>query len=503
MTSAGRTQPRGRVATTTVALVSLAVLYGAAVAAENFVDPDVYHGMALFREALRDGRIPLEDRFAYTPTIQPSVHHEWGMGAVLYGASIGLGSAGLLGLKYALAAGLAFVVARCARRRGASWPVFCCLAPAGILMAASGFSTLRAQVVTLVFAAVLLDALDRDRQGRRAWIAPWLACHTIWLNLHGGFVVGGLFVLLHAVEQRVRRAPVKHLALVLLAMAALSLVNPYGWRYVPAIAQALALDRSLVTEWDPLWRDAPPLVAAFAVSLAIVAYAVLRAGWRNAPGVLVLAAAATAALLHQRHLSIYAVAWSCWAPGIVEATPLGDVLRGLWTRRAVLWLPAWLAVGLASAVVLVRERPWHLVVPAQRGDHASLFYPVGAVQYLEEQAFAGNLMVPFTVGAFVSWNLHPRVKVSLDSRYEAAYPPDAAVLNRDFYAARGDWRRTLARHPTDAVLVPSRSDIAAPLEHLEGWSWVYRDDEYLVVARVGANLQRVDRRGRQLSGAFP
>jgi hypothetical protein len=58
---------------------ALAMLYVAGVS--RFVDPDVWHLMALFRETLAAGWVPLEDRFAYTPTVYPVVQHEWGTGA--------------------------------------------------------------------------------------------------------------------------------------------------------------------------------------------------------------------------------------------------------------------------------------------------------------------------------------------------------------------------------------------------------------------------------------
>ncbi len=50
--------------------------------APGIADPDVWHEMALAREALASGWVPLEDRFGFTPTVYPSVHQEWGAGLV-------------------------------------------------------------------------------------------------------------------------------------------------------------------------------------------------------------------------------------------------------------------------------------------------------------------------------------------------------------------------------------------------------------------------------------
>jgi hypothetical protein len=39
-------------------------------------------------------------------------------------------------------------------------------------------------------------------------------------------------------------------------MLILTVVNPYGWDYVPYLWHALLLDRPLVEEWAPLWAAA-------------------------------------------------------------------------------------------------------------------------------------------------------------------------------------------------------------------------------------------------------
>ena len=74
----------------------------------TFVDPDVFHSMALFRSALALGHIPTEDTFSYVPTVSPMIHHEWGTGALLYllTVSAGLGATGLMALKYLISAGI-------------------------------------------------------------------------------------------------------------------------------------------------------------------------------------------------------------------------------------------------------------------------------------------------------------------------------------------------------------------------------------------------------------
>jgi hypothetical protein len=159
-------------------------------------------------------------------------------------------------------------------------------------------------------------------------------------------------------------------------------------------------------------------------------------------------------------------------------------------------------LGLAAAL-FVSNRPWRLTVPGTTPDGAPAPYPVGPVEYLAQQQVHANLLVPFGAGAYAAWKLHPAVKVSLDSRYEAAFPPELLTEHLRFFAARAGWRAFLDRHPTDLVLTPADAPIAERLATQTAWTVVYRDDAYLLFARPGLALEVNDRRGERLVGTFP
>jgi hypothetical protein len=464
-----------------------------------FVDPDLWHEMALAREFVQSGRMPLDDRFAYTPTVFPSVHHEWGTGAVLFAIAAVAGSGGLMALKYALTAGVAGLCLGQAHRRGAPWELVALLAPVAITAGSIGFTTIRAQVFTLLLLVVLLALLDADRAGRRTWILLWLPLYVLWLNLHAGFVVGAGVVVLHTIEQMLRRQRVWHLVGVCAAMAALVVVNPYGWLYYPYLAHGLLLARPLITEWAPLWTAERTMFGAYLVSVLLAAYAVARPrGWQL-PGVLIVAATAWLALRHTRHVSLYMVVWLSFVPAWLATTPVGQSIVDFWHRRQRFVIAA---CALVAGITLARAtwaEPWRLVVPATQADEAlgRPVYPAGAVAYLRQIGFRGNVMTPFVPGGYVLWNLHPWVKVSLDGRYEVAYQPGILERHVDFYDAQPGWQETLTAWPTDLVLVPVSSKVFEPLSEQPGWMRVYHDDTYALA------LPLVDARGLHLRASFP
>jgi hypothetical protein len=412
------------------------------------------------------------------------------------------GLAGLQALRWLLTLGIAAGAFELARRRGASLAVLSVLTPIAIVMSWIGMTIIRAQVFTLLFLVVLLWCLEADRRDRRSWVIPWLALYVLWLNFHGGFVAGLVLFWLHTIEQAARGKPAIHLVLAGIAMVALIAANPYGYHYFPYLWRALRLDRSLVSEWLPLWAGGVQTVAPFAVSVLVLAYGLARRRLRNSPGWLLVLFTAWAALRHQRHLSIYAVVWLCHVPALIEPTRLGAMLHTFWTRRLAP-VALWGLVTAFGCVAVVRQRPWQVSLPANPGEHALFLYPVGAVDYLRESGFRGDLMVPFEVGAFVTWNLHPAVKVSFDGRFEAAYPEDALAQNVSLYDGGPGWRELLTRYPTDAVLVPRDAVLATKLAEDGSWPLAYEDDAYEVYVRPDLTLPRVDRRGQRLMASFP
>ncbi len=503
------------------------------------IDLDLFHEMALIREALALGRLPLEDTFAYTPTVSPVVHHEWGTGAVLYFVvvGLGLGAGGLAGLRLLLVAGIVACCVAVAWSRGARPTELVLAAPLAIVLFWPGLSPVRAHLFTFLFLAILLLLLERERAGRRGWLLLWPLLFVVWLNMHGGFVVGAGLLGLYAGERfvragwpewfggqggsgagagRVREALAEswHLLLAVGVTLPLLLVNPYGAEFVRYLAHALTMERPYITEWLPLWsepfRGAPLLL--YLVSVLVAAYTVWRGdAWRRLPGFLLLLAAAFFALRSVRILPIYVVVWFSYVTPALASTPLVPVVQRVWNRHARPIAVATLAVALMGIGWMVRDGELSVYLPTQGEDYRQV-YPSGAVQYLSEAGFEGNLMTPFGTGAYVSWMLHPGVRVGVDSRYEVAYPAAFAEEAMRIYLGEGDWAEFLSRHPTDAVLVPHPGPLdsilteqarAAPGE--ARWQEVFRDDAYAIFALDvrAAALPRVDRRGEPIAPLFP
>lgn len=470
------------------------------------VDIDLFHEMALFREFIGGGQMPLTDDFAYTPTLDRVVHHEWGTGAVLYSVMVAsnLGAAGLVALKHLLCFGVCIGCYIFARRSGATQANIAWLSFIALNIGAwMSFTTIRAQLFTLAFLVGLFYLIDLDRRGHKWWIALWIPLSIVWGNMHAGVVSGigilamyGLARLIDAaVETRSLRETfhaIKHLLLAGVLTAAAINVNPYGLDYVPYLIRAIRMDRPLIQEWMPIWKIASfNSQLLFLFSVAVATYAIAKSKRTATFETLALMMAGYLAMKNVRHGSLYAVTWICLVPPLFELTAMGRWFREKWDRHAASVAVISLACGIVALGSAMQSKFWELKIPTARTAETRGLpvFPVGAVDYLREQKFNGNLFTPFQTGAYVSWNLYPAVKISVDSRYEVAFPDGAVEENWKFYRADEGWLKTLAKYKTDAVLVPVHDPLFEAMENQIaeqpdfGWRRVFVDAGAAVYVR--------------------
>lgn len=474
--------------------------------AGGVIDLDLYHEMALAREAMQLGYVPWRDSFAFTPTVDIVVHHEWGLGLIaLCLSQLGGGTAIIL-LKFLLIFGLGYVVWSIARQRHAKPIVISFFCAIGIVLSDFGFATVRAQMFSYLFSALLLWGFDRDRKGERAWLIGVAILFPVWANIHGGCLVGAALFAVHWFEQFVRRQPHTHLLWMGLCLIPLAALNPWGFHFHQYLLRAITMPRPAIAEWSPLWAPENRMqLMNFGLSLLPLILVLKHLSWRRLPGIFIVLATAVAAMKSNRFLPFYAIAFAAYLPSAFSLIPLGHDLRRWWWK----FQPAIATVlGLAAVGLFLRalpSEPWRLQVASHQLPHQGmhLIYPVGAVNYLEELGFQGNVMVPYDWGSYVMWKLGPGVKISFDSRYEVAYPTWRMDEDDILYEARDGWEKVLSKYPADVLLVRADLPIAKTLTGMQGWERVYADPQFVVFAQAKLKLPIVELRHPAPAGLFP
>ena len=182
--------------------------------------------------------------------------------------------------------------------------------------------------------------------------------------------------------------------------------------------------------------------------------------------------------------------WSCYVPSYLQQTNIGPRIDNFFRRYGRLVTQFSLAITLICLCRSIPATPWNLVIPRTNADAelGLVCYPVDAVKYLQESNFQGNVMLPFEVGGYAMWMLHPNAKVSIDGRYEVAYQPGILEDHLTLFAAKRGWQLILTKYPTDIVIVPRRSRLSAALPAMANWNRIYRDDTYDIYSRSGSTI---------------
>ncbi|MBW1986311.1 MAG: hypothetical protein JRI50_03625 [Deltaproteobacteria bacterium] len=459
--------------------------------AKTGADPDLWGYMAFGRLFWETGKFPYQDVFSYVPTLETWVYHEWLTGVIFFPLYETFGATGLQVLKYGLGLATAGLIYLSAVRRGAT-PA----AAAFMLFLISGFfslgySPVRAQVFTFFFFALSIYLLETARLTRR-WRGLWLLVliQIPWCNLHGGFVSGlGLLGLYTLGEALSRRPWWPYLGILLLSGLA-TLINPYGLEYWHYIIYAVTMPRPEITEWASVIKGYQKDIISLGelvYILSIVVFGALLiiwARWREITAGLVVGVSLYLGLKHIRHLSLFWIVLGAYLPVLVSA---------FFERlKTIPWIKAgherldWrvlilLALGLIAfnSYRFIHHQPLNLTIPSQPeqpdGTKIKMYYPVGAIDYIQRHHLSGNILTWFEWGEYLFWTLYPQCLVALDGRYETVYPEAVSLEYFDFLNGRPNWQQFLSHYPPDMIVIRVTSKIHDLLQKHTEWRRVYSD----------------------------
>jgi hypothetical protein len=431
------------------------------------VDGDLWARLAVGAHAWRTGSLMRHDVFAFTPTLPEWIDHEWGAGVIFFGLLNAFGPVSLMLLKIVTACAALLVCLFAARRKGTGWSALLLLAiPCAVTVLPGYVTVVRSHVLTYLFFALTLLCLEEMRDGRRWPAFVIVPLMLVWANVHGGFVVGLIAIAIYAALVRTRS-----LLVTLLAAIAVTCLNPYGLDYWTYLVPAWLHPRVAIPEWGsmPIWGSDPYF--GFRI-LFVIAVIVIATEWkqRTALGLTMLTLTAIAAWLHRRHAPFFGLA------ALVYIGPYA----GRWCRRVPLVVVLAVHVILA-AFIAVRFLPYASLEPVV----PSSFYPVGAVAALDRASVKGNLAVPFRWGSYASGRLAPKIKVSMDGRYEETYPDETFEMNRAFFYKTGtDWDRLLRQYHVDFIILELRTTQLTSADLREhGFEVIRADDTSVLLAR--------------------
>ena len=410
-------------------------------------DADLWGHLRFGLDILRDHALTTLDPYSFTQD-KPWVNHEW-LSELLMGVAWRLGgSTGLIALKASILTAVVVIVWR--GLAGASHVARIWIVIGLAFGTIHVTSSIRPQVWTILAVALLCRTLVRDRMSELRWLPLLFA---IWVNCHGGWIVGlGVVGAWAAADVYVLRARLWRWALVLGASVAATLVNPYGWELWQFLGETVRVARSDITEWGPLWGTPWLNWIPWIVATAGIAWSARRASEQRWPVAVVLAMLAYASLRVMRIESIYITA---------AAILLAPAVRLRWPARTtpVLALVVQHQRFAAFALMtLIAVSGWRTnfrsttcvgVWSDTRPDQRALPSLKGAAP--------GRLVTFFDWGQYALWHLGPAVKVSIDGRRETVYSDRRLEEHAAILSGSAEGFRLLEEWRPEYVWLPSSS----------------------------------------------
>ena len=288
-------------------------------------------------------------------------------------------------------------------------------------------STVRCQIFTYTLLSVFFLLIAQSQQ--RISLSKYLLFSllmVLWTNLHGGFVLGlfflGLFWLSRVIE---RKSDVVPLGICLVCTIFLTLCNPYGFSYWQYMFDALMLPRTFVPEWDSVSLFSP-VGFLMTLTMLIVTHKVVMRERALSFQSAALIASYLLGMWHLRLAGIFFIVVSIWGAQEISNffTLLPHKLRKVRSALEMLTITLSIVFGSSSLFSLCCEKDFQL-------DYSK--YPVGATEWLAENAKDTNLLNGFTEGSYLLWKLAPVIKISLDGRYEEVYSNEVVDRVRCIY----------------------------------------------------------------------
>ncbi len=460
-------------------------LGGALYGARSLTDNSFLTHLATGRLIL-DGRLPRVDPYTFTGGGRPWIAQSW-LASWLYAVLEDIGGAfairamiAAVGALLALgiwrlsapvkSVGLRLLVVVCAPAIGGSW------------------WNERPQI--LAFALVVACAIVLVERRSSWWLLPMFA---IWMNVHGSFPLGGLFVSIWAGTQLIRTRRVQSLLPVGALGAGIALgtlFSPYGlelaWFPVKLLSRGEQL--KFMAEWQPLRLDSPTAFL-FVAEVLVLGYVMARE--RDVLGICASAIFVVLAATAVRNTALAAIVMIPFASNSLSrrAERIGALPESTWfgDNHRARQQPGWRATASASVAVALLVALFLVRTPGYALDD----YPTRAVSWMQARSLVANpgisvLSTDYT-GNYLEWRYGASAQAWIDDRAEL-HSVDLASDYVHLLLGKGETEELLERNPHDLILWPEELPLAKFLESSAEYQVLTKVDGYLVACRVGGSV---------------
>jgi len=333
----------------------------------------------------------------------------------------------------------------------------------------------------------LLDSFQRNGKTRSLFYLPPLM--LLWVNLHGGFIIGFLLIGIyffgnlakygfsHGSEKEQAKAMARTLGFTLLGCFLVSMINPYGYRIL-SFPFTLVTNRyfidNVVEFLSPDFHKILPfkyllffMIATFAISpkpasLVELALVIVFTGM---------------AIYSYRYIPLYCV---IIAP-ILSRQAKSLLARSEGPRRMNFHKEAENIANIDSFVqgyLLIFVALMIVIAVATKGNIEFRFdekkKPVAVVDFLKKENIKGNMFNMDEFGDFLIYAAYPQYRVFIDGRLDV-YGTDIFKEYIRVANLGSGWEKVLEKYNIGWIFYDADSVLSRSLYGKKGWRLIYAD----------------------------
>ena len=356
----------------------------------------------------------------------------------------------------------------------------------------------RPYLITFLLAAIFVWILEeyrwRSNQAyeKKIWLLPLMM--ILWVNSHGGYIVGFLIWGVYLSSELISKAWstwVMHkikftprnfatpLAWVGIIMLLAVMINPYGPKMLlyPFKTINIGVLRDFIQEWQsPQFHEiaVQPFVWMLLLTFGAVGISRKRLAFIDFS---LVALFAYMGLLAGRNIALFSLVapmvLTRHAAPTLEALTKMTGLQVISTSRPKKPLRV-LNYGIFVALVIAVLLKVSLIYPVSANESAfRLYLPVDAVAYIREEKPDGYLFNSYNWGGYLLWSL-PEYQVFVDGRTDL-YNDEIIGEWLKVVQVQNDWEDILSEYKVRMILIENDSSLDKALREQIGWVAIYRD----------------------------
>jgi hypothetical protein len=489
-------------------------------------------GRLLLRDAgtgwhIRNGQAMLQthsitrvDPFSATMSGQPWYAWEWLYDLLIAVIHHVFGLNGVVFYTAAIMAATFVLVFHLAMRRGGCLPITFFLLVLSLGASAVHFLA-RPHVLSWLFTVIWFELLDSAANGaepeKRRQLSWLPVLMLLWVNLHGGFLVGfallGVYLVGGGVqyftcpEERGQIGSwLKQLGLVSALALLASFVNPYGYKLHLHIYRYLS-DRFLMDHVSEFLSPDFHGVAQQCFAALLLVTLVAIASTRRKPRLsrlLVILLAAYSGLYASRNLPVSSMLLMLMvAPLLSEtiASASEDPEIAVWLRGLVSRLHSF-GVRMQKLELRFQGHLWIVLVfvlgfwACMHGGRLGSVqllnayfddkrFPVEAANLIAERGIQEPIFCPDQWGGYLIYRLYPQTKVLVDDRHDL-YGDEFFKDYLKVVFVQPEWEKILDEKKVNWILVQKNSSLGTMLEQTPGWKLIHEDGTAVLFHRERA-----------------